>query len=71
MGSMNMALGRSAQNADTITDYNAAPRNVSEEVANQCLVPPVLDGARIAGLRPVRPVTQAEIDTFWRDGVVV
>lgn len=31
---------------------------------------PALDGARIQGLRPVRPLTEAEIDSFWRDGVV-
>ncbi len=41
--------------------------NVSDEVANQHMVPPVLDGARIEGLRPTRAVTQEEIDTFQRD----
>lgn len=44
--------------------------NVSDEVANQHMVPPVLDGARLEGLGPTRDVTQEEIDTFHRDGVV-
>lgn len=34
------------------------------------MVPPTLDGARVIGVRPTRDVTQEEIETFWRDGVV-
>lgn len=53
-------MGEGSQKSRTLTDAQA----------NKYLVPPVLDGGRIMGMRPTRAVTKEEIETFWRDGVV-
>merc|ERR1719456_965784 len=44
--------------------------STGKAVTQRAMSAAALDFSPLVGLRPVRAVTQDEVDTFWRDGVV-